>query len=334
MSAHARASMKRGTDSQAAEGAGPRANATAANAATGSAEMAETFTALRQFVQDTLGIKMPPAKVPLLQSRLQSRIRALGLGSLPEYRDYLFASPEAARELVQFIDAVTTNKTDFWREANHFEFLASRVLPEVVAHRQHASSEPRIPLRGGFGVKASSSPSSADDKVVKVWCAGCSSGEEPYTLAMTVDDFGRDKPTWDYRILATDISSKVLAHAKQGIYDAERVEPLPPHLRNRYVMRAKDRSKNVVRIVPRLRSRIAFHRLNFMDKDYGVSDVFDAVFFRNVAIYFDGPTQEAVVNRLCKNLRPGGYFFMGQSESLAGANVPLRHVGPSIYVRT
>jgi chemotaxis protein methyltransferase CheR len=270
----------------------------------------DSLVGLREYIKTELGIKMPATKVPMLESRLQRRVRSLNLGSFAEYQRYLFNSPGGKKELIEFVDAVTTNKTDFYREPSHFDVLVKQGLADIL----------KIPGR------APSTP-------LKVWCAGCSTGEEPYTIAMILAEHGPAVGVTDFRILATDISTRVLAHAKAAVYDAERIDPLPVQLR-RYVMRSKDPQNRVVRVVPELRRRVSFHRLNFMDANYGVAEQFDVVFFRNVAIYFDGPTQEAVVTKLCKNLRPGGYFFLGQSESLSSTRPPLRHIGPSAYRRT
>lgn len=262
---------------------------------------------LRSLIRAELGIKMPPEKDVMLESRLARRLSSLGLPSLAAYRDHLLRSPDAGKELVELVNVVTTNKTDFFREVAHFEFAVRHALPELGI----------VPGAPGARVRA--------------WCAGCSSGEEPYTLAMVLADHGRDDPRWDYRILGTDVSTRVLEVARAGIYEAERVAPVPPPLRRRYVMTSKSPSPALVRIAPSLRARVSFHRLNFMDAAYGVADVFDLIFFRNVAIYFDPPTQAAVVRKLCQSLRPGGYFFMGHAESLTGLDVPLRRIGPSIY---
>ncbi len=269
------------------------------------------FKALCEFVTDELGIKMSDAKLPMMQSRLQCRLRALGLGSLDEYQDHLFASPEGGAEHVHFINAITTNKTDFFREPQHFEYLVRTALPNLDPNRADGAGE------------RSWRP--------KLWCAGCSSGEEPYTLTMVLAEYGSRRVDFDFSILATDISTKVLDHAKTGIYEAVRIEPVPPPMRAKYLLRSKDRSRAEVRIIPELRRRISFQRLNFMDAHYDVTDMFDAIFFRNVMIYFDKPTQEAVIQKLCRNLVPGGYLFVGHSESLAGLNIPVTCVGSAVY---
>lgn len=250
---------------------------------------------------------MSEAKVPMLQGRLMRRLRQLGLQTLEEYREYLFASGEDNQERIHFIDAVTTNKTDFYREPQHFDYLTNTALPNIFS-------------RG----KA---------KHLKIWCAGCSSGEEPYTIAMVAKEFTKREGSADFSILATDISTRVLETARAGIYEESRVEPLPSALRTAYVLRSKNRAKQLVRIVPELRQRISFYRLNFMDKDYRIKDMYDIIFFRNVMIYFDRPTQQAVLNRMCRNLNPGGYLFAGHSESLNGLNIPVQQVGSAVYCK-
>jgi chemotaxis protein methyltransferase CheR len=266
------------------------------------------FARFAQFITSELGIKMPEAKVPMLQSRLMRRLRVLKLDSIEQYQDYLFNSRSAADELVHFIDAVTTNKTDFFREPQHFEYLVRTALPELSRARG-----------GGPGWQ------------LKLWCAGCSSGEEPYTLAMVLGAYAKEHPGFDFRILATDISTRMLDHAKAGIYAEDRIEPVSLPLRRSFLLRSNDPTRRVVRIVPELRGKMSFRRLNFMDADYGLKDVFDVIFFRNVMIYFDKPTQEAVIQKQCRHLRPGGYLFAGHSESLVGLNIPVTQTGSAVF---
>ncbi|MBL9204136.1 MAG: methyltransferase domain-containing protein [Opitutaceae bacterium] len=265
-----------------------------------------SFREFADFITGKLGIKMSENKIPMLQSRLQRRLRELGLPSIEAYKTYLFDSPQAETELAHFISAVTTNKTDFFREPHHFSYLTRTALPAL-------DGDPGRPWR------------------FKLWCAGCSSGEEPYTLSMVLSDYALQRPGFDYVMLATDISSRVLAIAREAVYDAERVEPLSPEQRKKYLLRSRRPNCDQVRVVPALRAKVQFHPLNFMDETYPVADTFDVIFFRNVMIYFDKPTQQAVVNRLCRNLRPGGYLFVGHSESLIGLDVPVRMVASAVY---
>ncbi|HEY9250764.1 MAG TPA: protein-glutamate O-methyltransferase CheR [Rariglobus sp.] len=266
----------------------------------------QCFHRLAELITRRLGIKMPDNKISMLQSRLQRRLRALGLASYDEYMTYLLQSADGERELAEFFDAVTTNKTDFFREPQHFDFLRRTALPAL----DHAPHHPWH---------------------VKLWCAGCSTGEEPYTLAMVLSEHAASREGFDFSILATDISTHVLQTATEGIYDAARIEPVDEGLRKKYLLRGCTPGSRLIRVVPELRARVRFHALNFMDAAYGLSDVFDAIFFRNVMIYFDKATQQAVVEKLCARLRPGGYLFIGHSESLIGLELPLHMVAAAVY---
>jgi chemotaxis protein methyltransferase CheR len=271
-----------------------------------------SFTKFAQFITSELGIKMPAGKISMLQSRLLRRLKHLGIASLEEYQEYLFTSPCAEQERVHFIDAVTTNKTDFFRESEHFTYLMRHALPELDPDIRNGRGEQR---RWPF----------------KLWCAGCSTGEEPYTQAMVLSEFGEVRRGFEFKILATDVSTRVLEHAELGIYDEARVAVVPDSYRKKYLLKSKSTDHGQVRITPELRSKVYFNRLNFMDADYKVRDMFDVVFHRNVLIYFDKPTQEAVINKLCKNLKPGGYLFVGHSESLSGLKVPLVSVSTAVF---
>lgn len=264
-----------------------------------------SFARLAQFITGELGIKMPDSKLTMMQSRLQRRVRDLGLRSVDHYTEYFFASANGP-EREHFINAVTTNKTDFFREAEHFSYLVDVVLPEL-SRRSHGCA------------------------MFKAWSAGCSSGEEPYTLAMILADYASRQRRFDFAVLATDISTRVLDRARNGIYQELQSVPIPNELRRKYLLRGRRDDERLVRIVPSLRNKVSFHQLNFMDEEYAIRDKFDVVFFRNVMIYFDKKTQESVINKICRNLVPGGYLFAGHSESLAGLDLPVSPVKTSIY---
>jgi len=267
----------------------------------------ESFARLAKYITGELGIKRPESKVTMVQSRLLRRVRELGLSSVEQYSEYFFASSNAA-EREQFINAITTNKTDFFREPTHFNFLIRKALPSLDSTRGRLLNWH-----------------------LKVWSAGCASGEEPYTLAMVLSEHALERPSFDYSILGTDISTKVLDQARSGIYQESEIVPLPPDLRRKYVWRSRSNSESLVRVVPELRRKITLHPLNFMDDDYRIRDMFDVVFFRNVMIYFDRPTQELVINKICRNLAPGGYLFVGHSESLAGLDIPVKLIETSVF---
>jgi chemotaxis protein methyltransferase CheR len=270
----------------------------------------KTFNLFRVFVEKELGIKMPDAKLTLLQGRLQKRMRKMNIPTFEAYYDFVFGGPGKETERIHLMDAVTTNKTDFFREPAHFDFLVQKSLPAILGN-----SGPR----GGTPVIC--------------WSAGCSSGKEPYTLAIVLSEFARHYQGFRFSIFATDISTKVLELAISGIYDEEDVAPVPMELRKRYLLRSKDRESRNVRIIPELRSKILFRRLNFMDEDYQLENPVDIIFFRNVLIYFNRQTQEQVIGRLCQYLRKEGFFFTGHSETLSGLRVPLVQAAPTVYRR-
>lgn len=266
---------------------------------------AKEFRLISRLVEGTCGIKMPEAKKNMLESRLQKRLRNLELRSFKEYYDLLVGPQGKRGEMARMIDAVTTNKTDFFREPAHFRYLERRVLPELV----------------GSGAVRS----------LRIWSAGCSSGEEPYTLAMVLREYGDIHIPFPFSILATDICTTVLEKAAKGIYEEEKIIPIPDAMRRKYLLRSKDRSKGLVRVAPELRSQVLFRRLNFMDETFNISDPMHIIFCRNVLIYFDRETQEKLLNKFCRHLVPGGYLFLGHSETINGMVVPVVQVESTIY---
>jgi chemotaxis protein methyltransferase CheR len=262
----------------------------------------EGFARFARYITNELGIKMPDTKASMIQSRLVRRVRELGMHSLDQYGEYLF-STKCADELDHFVNAITTHKTDFFREPEHFTYLTEKAIPSLLGKR--------------------------DGRVqrIHIWSAACSSGEEPYTLAMALSEYAR----CDYAILATDISSKVLERAHQAIYAEAQTKPIPLALKRKYFLQSKNVTSGLLRIIPELRERVSFHRLNLMDEDYCVKDHFDIIFLRNVLIYFDRDVQKAVIGRLCRYLKPGGYLFVGHSESLVDMDIPVTRVEASVY---
>lgn len=264
------------------------------------------FARLATFIYDYSGIKMPSSKVTMLEGRLRRRLRATGIASFDDYCDFLFNHDGLEQETVHLIDAVTTNKTDFFREPNHFTYLSNEVLPELV---------------------------SAGVSKINAWSSACSTGAEPYTLAMVLEEFTAGQTRMSYDILATDLSTDVLATAQLGIYAKEMVAPVPPVMRRKFVMEAVDPRRRDVRIHPYLRSQVAFGRLNLMDAKYAVSEPMHLIFCRNVLIYFDKATQAGVLSRLCACLGKGGYLFIGHSESITGFDLPVRQVANTVFQR-
>jgi chemotaxis protein methyltransferase CheR len=267
------------------------------------------FRRLASFIEGYSGIKMPPVKKVMVEGRLRRRVNMLGLPSLNAYCDHLFDQDDLENEVIHLIDAVTTNKTEFFREPQHFQFLIEQGLPALV--------------KSGAG----------GGRMLKAWSAACSTGAEPYTLAMVLSEFGKAYRGYRYSILATDICTDVLDKALAGIYSEDMMAPVPEDFRKRYFLRARDRTKRDVRVVPDLRTHVRFARLNLMDEVYAVDDAMDIIFCRNILIYFDKQTQELVLQRLCRHLRSGGYLIIGHSEATAGFSLPLRSVAPTVFIR-
>lgn len=257
---------------------------------------------LIRLIHDSCGISLNSTKKSMLSARLGKRLRALGLPNFKEYYKYVQETLGQNDELVLLIDAVTTNTTHFFRENNHFDYLAHHAL-----HKLHG-----------------------DNDNIKVWSAGCSTGEEPYTIAMVLSDYFRHHPG-DYRILATDICTSVLEKARQGIYESKELENIPPQYKYKYLMRGKGAQAGRWRIVPEIRKKVDFGRFNLVSDDYDIGGPFDVIFCRNVIIYFDAETNARLIDRFYRHLVPGGYLFIGHSETLTGKNEHFKSVAPTVY---
>lgn len=264
------------------------------------------FQEFSHLVYQKCGINLHEGKKALLQARLNKRLRATGIGSYEEYYDYVLSGE--ANELIFFLDSVSTNLTFFFRESQHFDFLKDVSLPELM-EKKRAERNNRL----------------------RVWNAGCSTGEEPYTTAMCVLSNLDVPQKWDFRILATDISTRVLEMAARGVYAEEKVMKVPAALRQQYfVKRNGEDGKVEFEVSAALKKIITFRRLN-LKEPYPFKGPFDYIFCRNVMIYFDKKTQESLVQRMAGYLAPGGYLFVGHSESLTGLEHPLRYVRPAVY---
>ena len=265
------------------------------------------FKKIASYVEKTVGIKMPDVKQTMLQSRIAQRLRALGIPTYAEYIDYVFGQGKPNdEELVHMIDAVTTNLTEFFRESGHFDYMTNTALPALVADGK---------------------------RFIKIWSAGCSTGEEPYTLSIVMKEFMRKNPGKldGYSVLATDVSTKVLNRAAEAVYEMDSVKNLSAEMKRLYFLRSKNRDDTRVRVKPDVRKNVTFARLNFMDADFGFRDTFQIVFCRNVLIYFDKPTQEAVIRKFLNYLEVGGYLFLGHSETIFGMDLPLENLAPTTF---
>ncbi|PZN95879.1 MAG: chemotaxis protein CheR [Hyphomicrobiales bacterium] len=266
------------------------------------------FAAVAQVIESRVGIKLPQTKRTMVEGRLRKRVRALGLPGLQAYGAHLFERGGLDDELIHLIDCVTTNKTDFFREPSHFEFLRDVAVPQLT--QRHGGRAPNL----------------------KIWSAASSTGAEAYTAAMVLQDLVAAGKVARFSILGTDISTEVLKEARAAIYPRAFVAPVPAPMQQRYLMRSKNPQEDVVRVAPELRRQVHFERLNLMDGSYPFDRDVDVILCRNVLIYFDRPTQAAVLARLASHLRPGGYLMLGHSESMAGNGVEgLRAVVPTVY---
>ena len=265
------------------------------------------FRRLAAFINRYSGIRMPDSKRVMVEGRLRRRLRSHGFDTFTSYCHYLFEEGGLENEAIHIIDAVTTNKTEFFRESEHFRFLTDVTLPDRIAGRTTPT--------------------------LKLWSAACSIGAEPYTLAMIMADYQRQGCDLRYSILATDLCVDVLRTAVEAIYAEDLVQPVPLDMRRRYLLRGRGDAARQVRIAPELRRMVRFARLNLMEEAYPVEQGFDIIFCRNVLIYFSRPDQEAVLSRLASHLAPGVYLFLGHSETINGLSLPLRAVGPTVFMK-
>lgn len=278
----------------------------AAGRASGLVSMTDKeFKRLSDFIHTEVGIKLPLSKKVMVEARLQKRLRLLSKNGYRDYFEFLFSAEGFDEELVHLIDVITTNTTEFFREPRHFEIMTEQTLP--MWRSQHGTGRP-----------------------FRLWSAGCSTGEEPYTLCIVLSEFASRFAGFRFNVMATDISTRVLAMAQSGIYPEERLAKMSLELKRRYFLRSKDKAKRLVRVAPELRRMVDYRRLNFMDS-FAFPEPLDTIFCRNVMIYFDRATQERLLQKFCTQLLPGGFLFIGHSESLTGMDLPLRQHAPTVY---
>lgn len=273
---------------------------------------AETGTAsdrFRELIRSITGISLPPNKVQMIDQRLRRRVVAFDLPDTGAYLEKLLGGQLPADELRTVIDLITTNTTSFFREADHFTFLVQDVVPQKVA-----KARPGMPAR------------------LKLWSAAASEGAEAYTAAMVLEEARRQGKAFDWAILGTDISQRMLERAVAAIYSDDQLSTVPAELQRRYFLTSDDPSvAGKSRIVPELRRRVRFRHLNLMDGRYPVDRDVDVILLRNVLIYFDAVDKDKVVDRLQAHLVPGGYLLVGHAESMVVRHPALRQVKPTIF---
>jgi len=267
----------------------------------------QEYRRFQELVKAQTGITLGEHKRSLVAARLGKRLRALGLSSFRSYYDYLTgATGQAERE--HFVNAMTTNKTDFYREKHHFDFLKTEIIPALKARA----------IRTG-------------DRRIRIWSAGCSSGEEPYTIALTLRDSLESLLTWDIRILASDIDTHVLAQAAQGIYPADRVGDIPTATLERHFRRGTGDRAGLVQVAREVRNLVTFRQINLLEEPWPIQTVFDCIFCRNVIIYFDKPTIRRLIGRFATYVKEDQYLFLGHSESLYGVTDQFAFLRNTIY---
>ncbi|MFP4698313.1 MAG: CheR family methyltransferase [Eubacteriales bacterium] len=263
------------------------------------------FQLLTNLIKDNYGINLTEKKKNLVESRLNMVLVQENFKSFSEFYKHLIKD-STGKALTTLINRITTNHTYFMRELPHFEFMLREVLPFWISRLK-------------------------DEKDLCVWSAGCSSGEEPYTLEMVISDYlGTDFSKWNTNILATDISLNILETAKKGIYTEERIKAIPPKWKLSYF---KKIDNNRFAVIDRIKERIIFRRFNLMNGTFPFKKKFNVIFCRNVMIYFDKETKETLVNKFYNLLEPGGYLFIGHSESLDRSSSPFKYIMPSVYRR-
>ncbi len=261
------------------------------------------FCLFQQLIHRRAGIWLAPAKKALLVGRLSRRLRELGIESFRRYHELVLADP---KEEVRLLDAITTNETHFFREPRHFELLERQILPSFAAGR--------VPGRS-----------------LRVWSAGCSTGEEPYSIAMLLRRHLGSAADACSEVLATDLSTRVLARANDAVWPLEKSREIPKDLLTAYGLRGTGTQEGRFKMAPEVRALVRFQRFNLHEDDYGALGTFDLIFCRNVLIYFDATSKARVVERLTDLLRPGGYLFVGHAETLNGVTTRLRAAIPTVY---
>lgn len=270
------------------------------------------YEKLSQHIIKEIGIKLPADKRGMVEGRLRRRIRLLGFSNFDDYCRYLFDDEGLQKEMSFVVDLVTTHKTDFFREPEHYDLLEKRLLNALLENR-----------------------SGGGRPLIKVWSAASSNGAEAYSLAMLLSEMSRVRRHFEFAVLATDISTSIIADGERAVYPEDAIAPVPKVMQDRYLMRARKPSGRMdVRIVPELRRKVQFAPLNLMDASYPYDRDIDIIFLRNVLIYFEKHDQDAIVKRLAGHLRPKGYLFLGHAESMIGGGPGMRLVEPAVFEKT
>jgi chemotaxis protein methyltransferase CheR len=272
----------------------------------------ELFLKLGKMITERFGINMPLDKKIMFQARLQRRLRELEIYSFDEYALKLLNENGNSPEFDLLPDFISTNKTDFFREKGHFDYISEHMLPEFMKNS-----------------------SSSQLNQIKIWSAGCSSGQEAYSIAVTLEEFMRLKGfRFEYSVIATDISGRMLKAVREAVYPMTQISEIPMELKHRYFLKSKSMKEPKVRVIKEIRNNVKLAYLNLMDNSYLFNTRFDVVFIRNTLIYFSSEVQRKVLTKVLENLNEGGYLFIGHSESLINMDLPILSIAPSVYIKT
>ncbi|TCO71602.1 CheR family methyltransferase [Rhodovulum euryhalinum] len=290
-----------------AEGQGPKPGA--AGAPKGAHPAGDIFGRFAAYVEAEIGVRLAPSKRMMVAGRLRRRMVELGYATLEDYMRHLFRDGALDAERTEIFDAVTTNKTDFFREPSHFAHLTAEALPQAIARR------------GGT------------HRPVKMWSAAASTGAEAWTMAICAGEYARAAGAFAWAILATDINTRVIGTARRAIYSDQILAPVPPELRARWTMQGQGAQIGHARIVPELRRHVRFEQLNLLDDNYALDHDIDIVFLRNVLIYFSAEDQARIVERVANHIVPGGVLYLGHSESMIAQSPTLAQIAPATFRR-
>lgn len=266
------------------------------------------FEMFRDLIYDTCGINLTLSKKELVKSRLTKRLTKTGINTFNDYYNFVTKTDKSGKELIHLIDNISTNKTDFFREKKHFDYLNTSLLPALISSKEKSGK-----------------------KKIRIWCAASSSGEEPYTLAMTVFNHIKPNNGWDVKILATDISTRILQKAIDGIYKAELLNDIPPGTTSAHFSKVLIGNANCYKAKDHLKNIITFRRFNLMTEKFPFRYPFDFIFCRNVMIYFDPETQYNLIAKFYDCLPKDGFLFIGHSETLSKSDNNFRYVQPAVY---
>ncbi|MHC4182030.1 MAG: CheR family methyltransferase [Planctomycetota bacterium] len=266
------------------------------------------FELFRKLIYKSCGIHLTSSKKELVKARLSKRLTKTGINSFEQYYKFVTRHDKSGNELVHLLDSISTNKTDFFREKRHFDFLNAKLLPELIKKKEKARN-----------------------KILRIWCAASSSGEEPYTLAITILNHINPNDGWNIKILATDISTKILQKAIKGIYGRDSLKGISPAIVSAHFKRVVIDKSNCFQVKDHLKKLITFRRFNLMSPKFPFRNPFDFIFCRNVMIYFDTETQHGLISKFYDCLPKDGHLFIGHSETLSKKTHGFKYIEPAVY---